>query len=739
MGVDLWPSKVPPMQLRVDGETIEAREGDDVLTALIRAGQTPGGSLCLTGDCPNCLAEVDGVAYVRMCRTPARDGLTVSPFPVADPPPLPAPDPAVQPTPHRFRRCDVVVVGGGRAGSAEAEALTAAGRNPIVLDESDGAEVLAIYPGPEVVARQNGNLVRFQSDEIVIATGSADLHPVVPGSQLAGILTPSAATHLSAAGVDLGDVVWVGPGPAGMDARLVEGRPIRFEGQTRVETVVIEGPEGEARVGCDTVVVELGTYPRDVLARMAGDSARVVGSAASPATLPPCPGAGTVCPCAGVEMSDLDGVWERGFRELELVKRATLAGTGTCQGGICSPYLRAYVADRGGEVQPSFTARPPARQLTLGEAADGHHFPPIQRTTLDEIHRAAGARMDRMGGWWRPWIYTNPESEYRAVREAVSLGDAGTLGKMLVRGPDAADFLDFLYPGRISDLRPGRSRYALLLAESGAVFDDGLVSRLDEDTFALTFTTGGAGRAEAWVRDWATGRGSDVRIMDRTHSLGAINVTGPRATDLMRRAGLEELPRFMAHLRTEVAGVPCRIYRLSFTGEISYELHHPAASSPRLWAELMQAGDALGVEPHGLATLLTLRLEKGHIIVGMDTEPDSTPRRLGMDWAVDFGKGDFLGRAALERTGGLDLDRRLSGFTLDGPAPTEGSPLYLPSGEMGGWVTSAAWSPTLGKTVALAWTRLVDGEVTDQALIDGRTARRTDPPFYDPGGERARA
>src|SRR5690606_34786741 len=128
------------------------------------------------------------------------------------------------------------------------------------------------------------------------------------------------------------------------------------------------------------------------------------------------------------------------------------------------------------------------------------------------------------------------------VRERVSLCDVGTLGKMLVRGPDAAEFLEFLYPGRIADLRPGRSRYALLLAESGAVFDDGLVSRVDEDTFALTFTSGGAGVAEAWVRDWAAGTGRDVRIMDRTHSLGAINVTGPKATDLMQRAGLDELP-----------------------------------------------------------------------------------------------------------------------------------------------------------------------------------------------------
>lgn len=725
------------MRLTVDGGEIEAREGDDVLTALVRAGRLPAGCLCLAGDCPNCLATVDGVAYVRMCRTPAREGMEVSPFPVTEPPPLPRSPSGPRPEFINLH-VDVVVIGAGRSGTEEAERLRHAGRTVAVIGD-EGEEALALYPGPEVLARLGGRIVRYRSSEVVVATGATEIQPVAPGASLAGILTPGAASRLAAAGVELGHTVAVGPVPEGVEAERVDGTLVRFEGGGRIEAVVVGGVEGEARHPCQTVVVDLGTYPRDVLARMgSGQPVRVVGSAGSPPTVPDCPAAGTICRCAGVTVEDLDSVWERGFKELELIKRATLAGTGTCQGGVCAPYLRSFVVARGGELQPSFTARPLARQMTLGEAASGYHFPPIQRTGLDGVHRSLGARMDRMGGWWRPWTYGDPDSEYRAVREAVSLGDVSTLGKMLVGGPDAVRLLEYLYPCRVGDLRPGRSRYALLLAESGGLLDDGLISRLDDDTFALTFTSGGATHAEAWVRDWARGLEADVRIMDRTHSHGAINVTGPRAPDLLQRAGLDRPPGFMAHTEGTVAGVACRVFRLSFTGEVSYELHHPVGWSEVLWSELMRLGADLGVAPHGLQTLQTLRLEKGHVIVGMDTEPDSTPRRLGMEWAVKMDKGDFVGRAALERTDRLPLDRRLVGLTMEGAPPVDGSPVYLEDGTLGGYVTSAAWSPALETAVMLTWVELVDGEVPS-VTVDGRPARHTPPPFYDPEGSRARA
>jgi sarcosine oxidase subunit alpha len=672
-----------------------------------------------------------------MCQTVAADGMSVTSTPLDVHPPLPGARTGHEP-PHGNRHPDVVVIGGGESGTAEAERLRRSGREVVVLEAGEGAEALAVYDGPVVLARIGGAIVRLHCDEVVVATGAAEIQPVVAGSHLRGVMTPRAASALVARGVDLGRVVAVGWDPEGIDCRVVKGSLVRIEGEERVRAVIVTGIDGaETRHECDIVTVELGTYPRDLLARMAAD-ARTVGDAAGDGTIPPCPTSGTICPCSGVTIDDLDSVWERGFREIELIKRATLAGTGTCQGLVCTPYLRSFVLDRAGELQPTFTARPLARQLTIGEAAAGFRLPPIQRTALDPVHRSLGARMDRIGGWFRPWVYPDPDIEYRAVREAVSLGDVGTLGKMVVQGPDAVEFLERLYPCRVEDIRPGRSRYALLLAESGGLMDDGLISRVDETTFHLSFTSGGASQAEAWVRDWAHGFGSDVRIMDRTHSLGAINVTGPRASELLSRAGLDEPMPFMQHGRHTVAGVPCHVYRLSFTGETSYELHHPIRHSVDLWNALMDLGADLGIAPHGLQTLQTLRLEKGHIIIGMDTEPDSTPRRLDMDWAVKMDKPDFVGRPALARTNRLPLRKKLVGLSMKGDPPIDGTPAYR-DGAISGYVTSAAWSPTLGSSVMLAWVDLVDGEVPDVVEVDGREARHVPTPFYDPEGVRARS
>ena len=232
-------------------------------------------------------------------------------------------------------------------------------------------------------------------------------------------------------------------------------------------------------------------------------------------------------------------VWARGFNELELVKRASLAGTGTCQGAVCLPHVRAWIAAKTGEAPAPFTARPASRQITLGEAAADFQIDAFRRTALHDEHVAMGARMDRFGGWWRPWHYGDHLAEYRAVRTAVSLGDVSTLGKFVVAGPDAVEFLQRLYPTDVSTIRNGRSRYALLLNERGHVIDDGMICREADDRFVLTFTTGGAGNAEMWMRDWIETWGLNVLLLDRTMSLAAINVTGPRAAELLARVGLD--------------------------------------------------------------------------------------------------------------------------------------------------------------------------------------------------------
>jgi glycine cleavage system aminomethyltransferase T len=692
-----------------------------------------GGALCLAGDCGNCLATVDGVAYVRTCQVAARPGTVVVRHPADGKPPLPVVDlrdlsrvPSGDEVPVRREHAVLAVIGGGESGRAAAASRDGA----IVLDAADGIDVVGIYPGPAIVAREPAGMVHLEADEIVVATGAAEIQPVCPGSNLAGIVTAHAAEQLAAAGVDLGRVVRVGR------------ELVRFEGDARGRvTSVVTATDGGAETStpCDAAVVELGRAPRDLLARMTReDAVTAIGSAAVDHDLPPAPSAGVVCPCMGTTVDDLAAAWDKGYTELELLKRASWAGLGPCQGGACLPHVRAFVAARAGVVPEPFTARPAARQITLAEAAADTTIDAFRRTPLHDEHLALGARMDRFGGWWRPWHYGDVTGEYWAVREGVSIGDVSTLGKLIVSGPDVVEALERIYPCNVADIKPGRSRYALLLNERGHVMDDGMILRDAETRFTLTFTSGGAANAEMWVRDWVETWGLRVHVLDRTMSLAAINVTGPFAKELLARLGLAEAPRFLGHVRADIAGVPCHVMRLSFTGETAFELHHPLDGSIALWRSLLEAGRDLGIRPHGLQALFGLRLEKGHVIVGMDTELDTTPRRLGMGWAVRMEKPAFIGRASLARTATIDDERRWVGFAMDGEAPPEGSPIRsISDSEIVGNVTGSWTSPLLGKALLLGWQR--QGRFDDRVEIDGREAVIAPTPFYDPEGLRARA
>ena len=722
------------MRFALDDQPVDYVDGDSVAVAVLRAGQHPqhGGTLCLTGDCGNCSADVDGVPFTRTCLTPARPGLRVRRHPAVGAPPLrldPPANPVTSPSQPEVRvqrvHADVAVIGAGTSGTAAAEEARTAGRDVLVLDGDAGDDVVGVYPGPMVVVRRDDHVLHVHAHDVVIATGAAELHPVCPGNMLRGILTAGAADLLRARGVDLGRT-----------ATIDLADLARFDGADgRVTAVVRHDGTSEP---CDTAIVTAATRaPRDLLARMVDDPrVRVVGPAAQRFDLPPAPVDGVVCPCSKITVEDLQGVWDKGFQHIELVKRAALCGTGTCQGGVCMPHLRAFVTDRSGEPAAPFTGRPASRQLTIAEAAADVHLDAFRRTALHHEHLALGAQMDRFGGWWRPWHYGDAMREYWAVREGVSLGDVSTLGKMIVTGPDVVEALERLYPTTIADIRPGRSRYVLLLNERGHVIDDGMVCREDEHRFVLTFTSGGAASAEAWVRDWVETWNLDVRIMDRTVSLGAINVTGPLAGELLRRVGVEEPPRFLQHRHLSVAGVDCHVMRLSFTGEASFELHHPVAHSVELWRALMEAGRDLNVVPHGLQALFALRLEKGHVIIGMDTELDTTPRRIGMEWAVKMDKPYFVGRTSLGRTEPLPDHRRLFGYTMEGPAPVEGAPISV-GDRIVGHVTSSFTSPATGRAVMLGWQKHTP--FADTVTIDGRTATVTPVPFYDPEGSRARA
>jgi glycine cleavage system aminomethyltransferase T len=733
----------------VDGRPITFAPGDSVAVAILRTGQTPagGGTLCLTGDCGNCLAQVNGVAYVRTCQQRAFPGLSVVRHPPDGLPPLPTVTDHVSAWPlgrdvEVLRAAvDVAVIGGGESGQDAAATAERAGKRVLILDAEGGDEVVGIYPGPMIVVRTPTLMLHVYPEEIVVATGAAELHPVVPGNDLEGLLTARAARELHAAGIELGRTVAVGSPPEDVPCIPVAGQLIRVLGDERgrVRAVVTADDwiGAQTTTPCDTLILGLGWAPRDILARMAGEAPlSIVGPAAQELPLPPPPTAGIVCPCSGTTVDDLRVAWDRGFRELELLKRSSLACLGTCQGAACLPHVRSWIAAQTGEVPAPFTARPASRQITLAEAAANATVDVFRRTPLHDEHLALGGRLDRFGGWWRPWHYGDAIAEYWAVREGVSVGDVSTLGKLIVSGPDVVEFLERLYPCHVADIKPGRSRYALLLNERGHIMDDGMILRESESEFVLTFTSGGAANAEMWVRDWIDEWGLDVHVLDRTMSLAAINVTGPLAGKLLQNAGLVEPPRFLGHVHAEVAGVPCHVMRLSFTGEASWELHHPVERSVELWRALLSMGEEFGIRPHGLKALFGLRLEKGHVIVGMDTELDTTPRRARMDWAARMDKPEFIGRAALLRTAKLVDQRRLHGFTMEGEAPAEGSPIY-DDGDIVGHVSGSWTSPVLGKAVMLGWLKRLP--YPEHVEIDGREAIVTPTPFYDPEGERARA
>ena len=266
----------------LDGRRLPYEPGDSVAIAILRAGEQPrsGGTLCLAGDCGNCVAEVGGIAWVRTCQTSASPDLDVKRHPPEGPPAWheDAEDHEVEVS---REEADLVVIGAGRSGTAAAAEAKRAGRQVTQLDAGQGTEVVAIYAGPTLIARTPEGMLHIRAKDVAVATGAAEIQPVCPGSGLAGLLTARAAQRASAAGVNLGTAVAIGPAPEGVECTALAGELVRFEGEGRVEAVVTRDDEAETTTKCDTVILNLGRSPRDVLSRMAADlPISVVGSAA---------------------------------------------------------------------------------------------------------------------------------------------------------------------------------------------------------------------------------------------------------------------------------------------------------------------------------------------------------------------------------------------------------------------------------------------------------------------------
>jgi sarcosine oxidase subunit alpha len=453
------------------------------------------------------------------------------------------------------------------------------------------------------------------------------------------------------------------------------------------------------------------------------------------------------CLCEDVTAKDIHLSVEEGYDSIELSKRYTTTTMGPCQGRMCQlPAVRLMAEETGQSLEQigTTTARPPWHAVPMGALA-GRPFEPAKRSAIHGRHRELGANVLWAGDWRRAYDYGDAQAEALAVHQAAGLIDVSTLGKLIVRGPDAGDFLDRLYPNRFSNLKPERIRYGVIASDAGRIMDDGTICRLDDDTFYVTTTSSGAGAVYEWFSWWLADWRLDVRLTDVTQALSAVNLAGPRAREIMGK--LTELDcsaeafTYLDGKRADVAGVPCLILRIGFVGEVGYEIHCPSAHGQHLWDALMEAGAEYGMKPFGLEPQRLLRLQKMHILIGQDTDSESTPFGAAMPWIVKLDKDqDFIGKWALERAAGEDLETALVGIKLsNGHVPTEGA-VVLPDGEGPvGQVTSARYSPQLGGVIGMAWVPAAlakDGSsVTISDAGKHYQAEVVTAPFYDPEGE----
>jgi sarcosine oxidase, subunit alpha len=457
------------------------------------------------------------------------------------------------------------------------------------------------------------------------------------------------------------------------------------------------------------------------------------------------------CFCEDVSAKDIHRSVEEGYDSIELCKRYTTVTMGPCQGRMCQlTAIRLMAQETGQRLEQvgTTTARPPWSTVPLAALA-GPPIEPAKRSSIHGKHRELGARIEWAGDWRRAYDYGDPEGEALAVHDSAGLIDVSTLGKLLVRGPEAGAFLDRLYPNRISTLKPGRVRYGVLTSDAGRIMDDGTISRIDEETFYVTTTSSGAGAVEQWFSWWLADWGMDVNLSDVTQALSAVNLAGPRAREILSRltdtdCSAEAFSYFDAG-QARVAGVPCLLLRIGFVGELGYEIHFPAAYGEDLWDAVLKAGEGESIRPFGLEPQRILRLQKQHIIVGQDTDSESTPFGAAMPWAVKLDKDeDFIGKWALARVADQPAETALVGFTLaDGVVPTEGAVVLDGRGAAAGQVTSARRSLRLGRVIGMAWVPAALASDGASITIADNGSRLQGSvitePFYDPAGELLRS
>ncbi|MGW0966654.1 sarcosine oxidase subunit delta family protein [Streptomyces sp. NPDC002516] len=471
-----------------------------------------------------------------------------------------------------------------------------------------------------------------------------------------------------------------------------------------------------------------------------------------------------------VTVDDLARATGAGLRSVEHTKRYTTAGTANDQGKTSGVLAGGVVADLLGvdvSALGTTTFRPPYTPVPFAALAGrdrGALSDPVRTTALHEWHVAHGALFENVGQWKRPWYYPRDGEdreaavlrECAAARDGVALMDASTLGKIDVQGPDAGVFLDRLYTNMMSTLKVGMIRYGVMCRPDGMVLDDGTVMRLAQDRFLVTTTTGNAAVVLDWMEEWQQTEwpGLKVHCTSVTEQWATVALVGPRSRDVLaelapRLAVAKDDFPFMAWRETTVAGIEARVCRISFSGELAYEINVSPWKALTLWQALREAGSPYAITPYGTETMHVLRAEKGYPIIGQDTDGTVTPQDLGMNWVVSKKKPDFIGKRSYARADSARPDRKhLVGllpedpdtFLPEGTHLVAAAELPAPPVPMLGHVTSGYRSAALGRTFALALIKGGRDRIGERlyAPVGDRLVPVTvaSPVLYDPEGAR---
>jgi sarcosine oxidase subunit alpha len=472
---------------------------------------------------------------------------------------------------------------------------------------------------------------------------------------------------------------------------------------------------------------------------------------------------------SAIELAVLEG-----FESVEHVKRYTALGFGTDQGKLGNINGMAILANALGQTisQTGTTIfRPSYTPTTFGAIAGRgirELFDPERYTAMHRWHQEQGAKFEDVGQWKRPWYFPQGNEsmqesvnrECLAVRNSVGILDASTLGKIDIQGPDAAEFITRIYTNSFLQLSPGRCRYGVMLKEDGMIFDDGVCACISDNHYLMFTTTGGAAGVLAWLELWQQTEWPELQVYftSVTDHWATATISGPNARNVITKVCDDidfsaENFGFMEWRDGNIADVAARVFRISFTGELSYEVNVSANYGHHVWEKLIEAGAEFNITPYGTESMHVLRAEKGFIIVGQDTDGSMTPADMNMDWVIGENKSfSFIGKRSLRRSDSVRANRKqLVGLKTIDPLTVlpEGSQIVndpeqaIPM-DMQGHVTSSYYSANMGRSIAMAVIkggadRMGDIVYCPSADGTNAAAQIVSHVFYDPAGERQNA